>query len=138
MSPEKTLGEATIQDLQLELIRKRKFNGYDGEKVYALLMRYRQLWTAALLDSLGQLNFEKPGNLPMGGLIKLRDLERNVWNADHLFVLTQTRAGAVELAAAFEETAMEAMPHVHVDQEETDIALGMSRREYGLLTVWWD
>lgn len=138
MGPEKTLREATIQDLQLELIRRRSFNGYDGEKVYALLMRYRHLWTAVLLDSLGQLNFERPGDLPVGGLIKLRDLDRNLWNADHQFVLTKTRAGAEELAAAFEEAAMEAMPHVHVDQQETDMALGMMRREYGLLTVWWD
>lgn len=138
MNPDVTLRDATMQELQLEVIRRRRFNGYDGEKVYAILMRHRHLWRAALLDSLGQLHFERPGNLPMGGLIKLRDLDRNLWNADHLFVLTHTRTGAEEMAAAFEAAEIEAMPRVHVDQEETDMALGVMREEYGLLNVWWD
>ena len=100
--------------------------------------RHRHLWQAAILDSLGQLHFEKPANLPMSGLIKLRDLDRNLWNADHLFVLTYTRTGAEELAAAFEAAEIEAMPQVHDDQDETDMALGMMRQKYALLSVWWD
>lgn len=138
MNPDKLLRDATMQELQLEIIRRRRFNGYDGEKVYALLMRHRHLWRAVLLDRLGQLHFEHPANLPMSGLIKLRDLDRNLWNADHLFVLTHTRAGAQELAVAFEDANIEAMPRVHADQLETDMALGMMREEYGLLNVWWD
>jgi hypothetical protein len=138
VNPGLLLRDATMQELQLEVIRRRRFNGYDGEKVYAILQRHRHLWRAALLDSLGQLHFERPGNLPIGGLIKLRDLNRDLWNADHLFVLTHTRAAAEELATAFEEANIEAMPRVHDDQEETDMALGMMRTEYGLLNVWWD
>jgi hypothetical protein len=27
---------------------------------------------------------------------------------------------------------------VHEDQKETDMALGMGRQQYGLLSIWWD
>ncbi len=138
MNPTLSLRDATVQDIQLELIRRRRFNDYYGERVYELLIRHRSLWKSVLLDRLGQLSPKRPGNLPISGLIKLRDLEDNIWNADHLFVLTHTPEGARELCAVFEEAHMGAMPDVHDDLEETDMALGTGRQVYGLLTVWWD
>jgi hypothetical protein len=71
-------------------------------------------------------------------LIKLRDLEDNIWNADTLFILTPTPASARELARIFDESELGAMPNVYDDMKETDMALGTGRQTYGLLTVWWD
>lgn len=89
-----------------------------------------------LLDNPGVPNYKTPGRLLTSGLIKLRDLGDNIWNADTLYILTHTPAQARELAALFEE--MGGMPRVYEDEEEMGMALGMSRAEYGLLTVWWD
>lgn len=70
------------------------------------------------------------------GLIKLRDLPDNVWNADTLFVLTKTGAAANQLAKIAESEDWGG--EVHDEREETDRALGTGRQEYGLLSVWWD
>jgi len=76
--------------------------------------------------------------LPIGGLIKLRDLPDNIWNADTLYILTHTAARARELAAVLERDVPGAMPTVHEDLRQTDMTLGTGRQGYGLLTVWWD
>jgi len=72
----------------------------------------------------------------MGGLIKLRHLPDNLWNADTLFVLTPTRREAERLAQLAEEEDWGGEVHVYSDQAETDRALGMGRQEYGLVSVW--
>jgi hypothetical protein len=97
------LRTASVQDIQLELIRRTSFNALDGERVYASLMAHRGLWTAALLDRAGVPNYAEPRHLLTMGLIKLRDLPTNFWNADTLFVLTRTRDDARELARIAEQ-----------------------------------
>src|SRR5438045_1465295 len=92
------LRDATVQEIQLELIRRTTFNGLDGQRVYDSLMKYRHLWVAALLDRPGLANYAKPSHLLMSGLIKLRDLSDNFWNADTLFVLSKSKKDAKELA----------------------------------------
>ena len=94
------LREATVQEIQLELIRRTRFNAFDGERIYASLMKHRAYWQAALLDRPGLANYQKPGRLLMSGLIKLRDLDDNLWNADQLFILTAKREQAVQLAGS--------------------------------------
>ncbi len=74
----------------------------------------------------------------MSGLIKLRDLEDNIWNVDHLYILTHTPEGARELCDVFEQAEMGAMPRVLDDPDEVDMALGTGGEVVGLLTVWWD
>lgn len=75
----------------------------------------------------------------MSGLIKLRDLDDDLWNADQLFILTATRGQAVQLARIIEEEDWGGeKPIVYDDQEEMDSALGTGRQEYGLLSIWWD
>ncbi len=138
MNPSLALREATVQEIQLELIRRTRFNDFDGEKACEILFRHRDLWRAALLDRPGLANYSKPSSLLTCGLIKLRDLDTNIWNADTLFVLTHTAAGAEQLSRAFEEAEFGAMPQVYGVSEETDAALGTGREEYGILTVWWD
>jgi hypothetical protein len=132
------LRDASVQDIQLELLRRTSFNALDGEKVCVSLLRHRHLWRAALLDRPGVANYAEPGLLLMGGLIKLRDLADNFWNADTLFLLTPTRREAERLAQIAEEEDWGGEVHVYSDQAETDSALGTGRQEYGLLSVWWD
>jgi hypothetical protein len=134
----KLLRDATVQEIQLELIRRTSFNALDGEKVYASLLRHRDLWQAVLLDRPGLANYQKPGLLLTSGLIKLRDLDDNVWNADHLFILTKTRAQARQMKAIIEEEEWCGDVWLTEDQEEIDNALGTGRQEYGLVHVWWD
>ena len=132
------LCDATVQDIQLELIRRTKFNGFDGERVCELLQRYRDRWTAVLLDRPGIPNYSTPGRLLMGGLIKLRDLGDNIWNADTLYVLTPSVEHARELAAVVYEEAFSEQPTVYDELVETDMALGTGRQKYGLFSAWWD
>ena len=133
------LREATVQEIQLELIRRAKFNAFDGERIYASLMKHRAYWQAVLLDRPGVANYQEPRHLLMTGLIKLRDLDDNMWNADQLFILTAKREQAVQLARVIEEEDWGGeKPIVYNDQEEIDSALGVGRQEYGLLSIWWD
>ena len=133
-----TLREATVQDIQLELIRRSTFNTFDGERVCELLRRHRDIWRAVIFDRPGLPDYTSPGHLLIGGLIKLRDLEDNIWNVDTLYVMTNTTDQARELAHAFDREDIGAMPTVHDELKETDRALGTGRQEYGILTVWWD
>jgi hypothetical protein len=137
VNPATTLRDASVQEIQLELIRRTRFNDFDGEQVCELLMKHRGLWRAVLFDQPGVPNYAERSLLLTGGLIKLRDLDRNIWNVDKLFVLTHTPAQARELAALFDELGG-GMPTVHEDRNQTDMALGTGGEGHGLLTVWWD
>jgi hypothetical protein len=138
MNETATLRGATVQEIQLELLRRTSFNALDGERVCASLFRHRQLWLACLLDRPGVPNYAEPTHQLTAGLIKLRDLSDNIWNADTLFVLTRSRIQARELARIIEEEDWGGEVQVHEDQEEIDRALGTGRQEYGILSVWWD
>src|SRR5437867_3592015 len=98
MNESLSLRDASVQDIQLELLRRTAFNALDGEKVVASLLKHRHLWLAALLDRPGIPNYADPTHLLMSGLIKLRDLPQNLWNADTLFILTRTREQARQMA----------------------------------------
>ena len=71
---------------------------FDGERVYASLLQHRDLWLAVLLDRPGIANYAEPTSLLMSGLIKLRDLPDDCWNADTLYILTTSHTQAEELA----------------------------------------
>lgn len=44
------LGKATIQEIQLELIRRRRFHEFDGQRVADCLLQHRDLWEAVMMD----------------------------------------------------------------------------------------
>jgi len=138
MNPSLLLRDATVQEIQLELLRRTKFNDFDGERVCASLLKHRDLWLATILDRPGMGDYAEPCLLLISGLIKLRDLNRNLWNADQLFILTKTHDEARQLARIAEEENWFGEAHVYDDQEEVDRALGARRRGNGLLSVWWD
>ena len=75
------LGEASCQEIQLELIRRRRFNGFDGERVVSVLLAHRALWEAVVMD---RLAISHPGHLPVRGIRKRRDLPHDEWNVDTL------------------------------------------------------
>jgi hypothetical protein len=133
-----SLQTASVQDIQLELLRRTRFNALVGERVVASLGKHRNLWRAALLDRPGSPDYSQPRHLLTSGLIKLRDLPDNLWNADTLFILTPTPRDAERLARVAESEDWGGEVQVHRDPEETDRALGTGRQEYGLLSVWWD
>jgi hypothetical protein len=137
MTDSDLLREASVQEIQLELLRRTRFNALDGERVCASLLRHRHLWLAALLDGPGVRNYAAPGEPALSGLIKLRDLPENFWNTDTLFILTPAVRQARELARIIEEEDWAGEVQVYENQEQIGRALGTSR-EYGLVSVWWD
>jgi hypothetical protein len=138
MNPSLSLRDASVQDIQLDLIRRSSFNAFNGEQVVQSLLRHRPLWKAVLLDRPGLPNFTRPGGLLRVSLIPLRDLPQNIWNADMLFVLTVSQAAAHELARVIQAEDWGGEVRVYEDRDETDTALGTGRTDYGLLSVWWD
>ena len=101
-------------------MRRTRFNALDGERVCASLRKHRDLWVAVLLDRLGVPNYAESGRLLMAGLIKLRDLPDNFWNADTLFVLTPTRQKAEELARLIEQEDWGGEVYIYDKQDEID------------------
>ncbi len=138
MSDAARLRTATVQDIQLELLRRTVLNALNGGRVRGSLLKHRHLWLTALLDRVGLPNYADPGRLLMAGLIKLRDLPDNLWNADTLFVLTPTRSAAEQLKAVAEAEDWGGEVSVYTEQDELDRAHGTGRQEFGLLSVWWD
>lgn len=133
------LAEATVQEIQLELMRRRSFNEFDGPKVVASLERHRDLWIAAYMDRFGLHHAEHPDWFPFSSLIQLRDLRYNHWNVDTLVVLTETVEHARRLAdIARQEDWRADELIVQENEEELGMALGISPCPYRMLTAWWD
>ncbi len=127
------LQEATVQEIQLELIRRTQFNSFDGSRITAILQKNQDLWEAVLFDSLFT---SQPGQLPIGGLIKLRDLSQNHWNVDTLYILSPDMARARQLAEMAEDWG--GMVHVYESQDEVVRALGSSGITSVIVSIWWD
>jgi len=129
------LADATVQEIQLELIRRASPGLFDGEKVMASLLAHRNLWEAVMID---RFCFSNPGKLPSMGLIKLRDLAENFYNADTLYILTPDAASARQLAEIIEDEDWGGMVLVHDDQDDVERALGGFGREAAIVSIWWD
>jgi len=133
--PKIPLGEASFQEIQLELIRRRKFNAFDGQRVAAMLLKHRDLWEAVMMDRLAISN---PGRLPSLGMIKLRDLLDDDWNVDTLYILTRNHENAQKLAEIFRMDRWGGMVDVHTDPEDVDCALGGAEPGQAIVSIWWD
>lgn len=131
----KPLGEASCQEIQLELIRRRRFNAFDGERVAAMLWAHRDLWEAVMMDRVAISN---PGHLPVLGMRKLRDLPRNDWDVDTLFILTRNRTNAERLAKIFNPREWGGMVDVYADHDAVDSALGGAQPKQSVISIWWD
>ena len=129
------LGEATAQEIQLELIRRRQFHTFDGQRVVDCLLQHRDLWEAVMMD---RVAISHPGSLPTMGLMKLRDFSRDEWNVDTLYLLTKSKEDAKRLAEIFNRRQWGGMVDIHTDPEEVDAALGGARSGQAILSIWWD
>src|SRR5437879_394056 len=136
MNDQQLLRETSVQDIQLELIRRHRYNLFDGERVYDFLMKHRHLWEAVIMDRLGYVSKDETG--ANWGLIKLRDLPGNCWNVDTLIVMTDTYESAKDLARLFDEADLGGEKAVVEPPEKTATALGMHPCHCGLVSVWWD
>ena len=131
----KRLGEATVQEIQLELIQRSSFNSFEGERVVASLLAHKNLWEAVCMD---RLAISKLGKLPASGLIKLRDLPADVWNVDTLYILTPNAECAKKLARVAKTDHWAGMVRVHDDPEDVDGALGGCEKGQAVVSIWWD
>jgi hypothetical protein len=129
------LTEASVQEIQLELIRRQRFNFFHGPKIVASLRRHRHLWRAVFMDRLGFVAQDGQHNW---GLIKLRDLPANSWNVDDLYILTETLDQARQLQRIAEEERWEAdNVEIMEDEQERSRALGTSDPDF-VISFWWD
>jgi hypothetical protein len=129
------LSEASIQDIQLELIRRRQFNAFDGQRVADCLMQHRDLWEAVMMD---RVAISHPGSLPTLGLMKLRDLPKDQWNVDTLYILTRSREDADRIAEISHLQQWGGMVDVHIQPEAVDSALGGAEPGQSVVAIWWD
>ncbi|MBV7331638.1 hypothetical protein KFU94_26070 [Chloroflexi bacterium TSY] len=132
-TPQIMLGEATVQEIQLELIRRTRPGETDGDRIVADLLAHTELWESAIME---RFCFSNPGKLPTIGLIKLRDLPYNFWNADSLYILTPDVASARKLADLAEDWG--GMVLLHDDLEDVQQAIGSSGRQNAVVSIWWD
>jgi hypothetical protein len=133
-----SLRDATVQELQAELLRRTSFNSMSGQRVLNCLLAHRHLWIAFILDR-APLWTSEFSELSCNWLIKLRDLSRSIWNVDTLYVLTPTVDQARELEQlANGEDDWGGEVRVHDDPRQIEFALGVGRKPYALMSVWWD
>ncbi len=132
----KPLCYASVQDIQLELVRRTGFNSFDGERIAASLLEHRVLWEAVVFD---RLPADRTRLLPMSGLIKLRDLRENLWNVDTLYILTSDRNRAEKLAeiAKYEKWGSDEM-FIFDEPDQIDATLGGPAPGKAIVRVWWD
>jgi hypothetical protein len=124
------LGEATVQEIHLELIRRSQHDFFDGEDVLEDLLNKQDLWQAVLFDAPGLISRAN------SHLIKLRDMNADIYNVDTLYILAADEAAACRLAE-FGETWSADWVEVY-DEETTGGALGTSHEPGRLVAMWWD
>ena len=111
-----------MQDVWLEIIRRWWHNGITGEKVVADLLAHREWWASVIVDRVGEED----------GLLRLRDLPENYWNADTLYILAndgKSRRSLMHLAAGWNPSNVVAID----DQRSMDNTRGKP-----VVAVWWD
>lgn len=124
-----------IQRLQFELLRRVRYNNLNGATVVEDLLNWRDLWYAVLADrctsSTGKL-YE-----PVVDLIRLRDLPRNYWNVDYVFVWSD--ADKVEhLHSMVKERWKPDATEVLSEEEATRLMGSTLGEKDRVLAVWWD
>lgn len=125
------LTSATVQELHLELIRRSRHNAFDGERVVTDLLAQRDAWQAVLFDT-----YDLALSGRTSSLIKLRDLARNIYNVDTLYILAVDEPAARRLAA-FAEPWLADEVQIY-SWEETNNLLGGCDDGLRLVTMWWD
>ena len=118
------LGEATVQEIHLDLIRRSRYNYFNGPRVLDDLWTVRDLWKAVLFDRLGL------------DLVKLRDMPKDFYNVDTLYIWAASEAASHRLVRFGESWFADWVEVGSLDA--TRHALGSGTEEGRLVTMWWD
>lgn len=92
-----TLQGYTIQQLQLELIRRCKGWKVQGEALVRFLLEHQTLWQGVMADSIYNVCSPTSGRSELPSLYKLSGLAENQWRAKTLYVLCANEADAQQL-----------------------------------------
>jgi hypothetical protein len=128
---EKLLKDATVQELNFELMKRGSFNSFDGEKIVKSLQDHSELWIGAVMvqESYGEQN-----------LISLRDLnthEWDCWSIGTLF-LSAKQGKEKELKELAESDEWRADEIDYIESDKLWGMLGTGRPDFKVLRVWWD
>lgn len=114
------------QQLMFELIKRASFNAFDGKNVVADLLDYRHFWQAVTMCD--------------DGLMVLRDMHRDFWHADTLYILATPgrEDNLLNLASGWDADEVD-----WLDPEKAGRMLGewsdRTRKNPRLvLRLWWD
>jgi hypothetical protein len=118
------LQEATLQELQLEMISRVQFNNCDGEHIVADLLDNIELWESVMMDA------------GCGSMVHLRDLPLNQWNVDTLFIVAVDGVSAEKLARMAENWNPDSIDLLY--ESATDDLLGGTDEEQRVVVIWWD
>jgi hypothetical protein len=118
------LQEATLQELQLEMIRRVRHNDCDGQRIVADLLDHQELWESVMMDA------------GCGSMVHLRDLPFNQWNVDTLFIVASDGKSAEKLARLAEDWNPDNIDLLY--ETATDDLLGGTDDEQRVVVVWWE
>jgi len=124
------------QKLVFELMKKATFNEFDGKKVVKDLIENRDLWRAVVMDREAYSPYNE--SLLVIDLIKLRDLEADVYNVDTVFILP---ADGDEVMRKLETLAKSwnADEIDWITGKEANRCLGIGGfKGEKILRIWWD
>ena len=123
--PRKTVKKTSkAQRFQLNLIALTNFNSCDGVKIAKLLKENREMWRSAFM--------------PLKSY-SLRDMEKNEWHADTLYIYAED-----SFQHALEKLAREQFDADEISWvggAEAIIMLGtptVREKNHVILSVWWD
>ena len=129
--------DMTMQDIQLEIIRRNSFNGFDGVKIANSLTRNKHLWKSVLMDSVSWSFAYEKGDKECIQLIKLRDLDQNFFNVDTLFILP--KEGKAEELESFAKRNWRPDETKIVSGDKAGSWLGMGGfPDLKIVKLWWD
>jgi len=119
------LSEFSVQEIQLELIRRTEFNHFRGERVATDLMIHKELWEAVLIDR------------EYRHLVKIRDLKSDTWNVDTLYILAPHEESVIKLLELSQWWSPDEIKVL--TEKETGKALGStSIGQKRLVCMYWD
>ena len=126
-----------IQQLELEIIKNTEHNNFEGKRVAKDLEDNQFLWRGVIMDRMAiirVMSSDKPFYTAGINLIKLRDIEQGIWNADTLFILSSESDDKKleEMAKAWNADEVS-----WISEEQANMWLGGGKNKR-VLMVWWD
>lgn len=136
-----TLAEATPLEVQLELVRRTRFNRFNGPKIHRDLVAHADLWCAAIFGRDDVVFVERNGTRTHASpfwntLNLLPDEEEEGYNADQLWVLTPN----VEAGRAILEIARRAWrcDERRLWNRANSRRVAGAQGDERVVSLWWD